>query len=212
MKNFQEISLRDDFGGATLNKLMGFYELRAMQLPAIPWKEYKGDQKLDSRVLWTIRSAVFRGDDLNLPRKVGVTSDEATKFANELWLEMKDKGIVIYYPYFIANKSGTLEVKSDKVIIEAVKNDLWNLVTYSKKDVTYQISNEGVLVDGDASFLLEKEKDELLLYCNEIKRMFRAEILEGKGILLEWSYARNCDISGEPVGEEYLVFYEIRTA
>ena len=211
MKSFQEISLRDDCGGVALNKLMGFYELRAMQLPAIPWKEYRRDQKLDSNVLWTIRSAVFRGDDLNLPRKVGVTSDEATKFADELCSKMKDKGMVIYYPYFVANKSGTLEVKSDKVIIEAVKNDLWNLVTFSKKDVTYQISDGEIIIDGNASFLQEKEKNELLSYCNEIKRMFREEILEGKGILLEWSYARSCGINGEPVGEEYLVFYEIRT-
>lgn len=58
------------------------------------------------------------------------------KFADQLLKEMNNNGIVIYYPYFIANKSGTLEVRSDKVIIEAVKDDLWNLVTYSEREVT----------------------------------------------------------------------------
>ena len=54
-----------------MNKLMGFYELKNMQLPSIPWAEYTGNEPFSEQLLWTVRSAVFHGDDLNLPRIVG---------------------------------------------------------------------------------------------------------------------------------------------
>ena len=50
-----------------MNKLMGFLELKEMSLPSIPWKQYTGNEKLDEKYLWTIRSAVYRGEDL--PRR-----------------------------------------------------------------------------------------------------------------------------------------------
>lgn len=61
-----------------MNKLMGFYELKNMQLPSIPWAEYTGNEPFSEQLLWTVRSAVFHGDDLNLPRIVGVTAKEGT--------------------------------------------------------------------------------------------------------------------------------------
>ena len=67
-----------------MNKLMGFLELKEMSLPSIPWKQYTGNEKLDEKYLWTIRSAVYRGEDLNLPRLVGEDAENATKFAENL--------------------------------------------------------------------------------------------------------------------------------
>ena len=61
-----------------MNKLMGFYELRELSIPTIPWKEYFPGVELSDEFLWTIRSAVNHGDDLNLPRLVGKTAGEAT--------------------------------------------------------------------------------------------------------------------------------------
>lgn len=194
-----------------MNKLMGFFELQSMNLPSIPWKEYTGQEKLEEDILWTIRSAVFKGDDLNLPRLVGANSKEAKDFANKLLVSLSGKGIVIFYPYFIANKSGTLEVRQNKVIIEAVKNDLWNMVTLSSRDVTIQIENSIEAIDGDGKFLEGREKEELLSTVKEIKKSFREDLLEGQSILLEWSFAQNCDINKNPIGKEYLVFYEART-
>ncbi len=194
-----------------MNKLMGFFELQSMNLPSIPWKEYTGQEKLEEDILWTIRSAVFKGDDLNLPRLVGANSKEAKDFANKLLVSLSGKGIVIFYPYFIANKSGTLEVRQNKVIIEAVKNDLWNMVTLSSRDVTIQIENSIEAIDGDGKFLEGREKEELLSTVKEIKKSFREDLLEGQSILLEWSFAQNCDLNKNPIGKEYLVFYEART-
>ena len=99
---------------------MGFFELKASSLPTIPWEIYTPEVNLDSEKLWTIRSAINRGNDLNLPRLVGKKASEAKPFADKLCRELEEKGIVIYYPYFIAHKSGTLNVYSDKIIIEAV--------------------------------------------------------------------------------------------
>lgn len=191
---------------------MGFLELKEMNLPSIPWKQYTGTEELSADFLWTIRSAVYRGEDLNLPRSVGKDSEESKKFANSLLKHMENKGMVIYYPYFIAEKSGTLEVRRDSIIIEAVKDDLWNLVTYSDCEVTLVINSDSEMIyHGNRDFLKETEVKKLLTHVPEIKKIFRDDLLEGKAALLEWSYAFSCNSNKEPINDEYLVFYEART-
>lgn len=194
-----------------MNKLMGFFELRDSSLPTIPWQEYTGTETLRPDLLWTVRSAVYRGADQNLPRKVGVKAEEAEIFAKGLRDRLKDAGMVIYYPYFIANKSGTLNVFRDRAIIEAVSRDLWNLVTYSDRAVTYEFSEKGITADGDRTFLSEEELTQITREIPTIRKNFRNELLEGKSILLEWSLAQNSNVNGRPEGEEFLVFYEMRT-
>ncbi|MFT4107785.1 MAG: hypothetical protein QM657_18695 [Lacrimispora sp.] len=193
-----------------MNKLMGFYELKAMGLPAVDWKEYSDEESLDFSMLWTIRCAVHKGNDLNLPRLVGAESVEAVKFADSLKKNIGDNGIVIFYPYFIAVKSGTLNVFSDKVVIEAVKEDLWNLVTFSKRDVTIIIRDQNNEYYGNEEFLSEEELKKILKYVPEIRRCFKDELTCGFSAMLEWSFAHNCDIHKNKVGEQYLVFYEAR--
>lgn len=196
-----------------MNKLLGFYELRDLSLPTIPWKEYVPGTELSNEFLWTIRSAVNRGDDLNLPRLIGKPADEATIFANMLYKEMKDKGMVIYYPFFVAKKSGTLNVCMDKIIIEAVKEDLWNLVTNQNLDVSliYDRNDKLISFYGNKEFMDNSEIEKLLVCAKRIYCTYRDKLLEGKTLLLEWSFAFSCNRNKEPVGEPYLVFYEIRT-
>lgn len=194
-----------------MNKLMGFYELQAANLPSIDWREYTGKEKLDDKLLWTVRTAIFSGNDLNLPRLVGAVAEEATKFANDLLLSLDKKGIVLFYPYFIAKKSGTLNIYKDSVIIEAVKDDLWNLVTYSDREVTIRHNGDGVIIDGNAKFLSDNEQDKLLFYVSRIRQLYRDELIAGESILIEWSLAFNCNLQKQAVGDEYLVFYEMRS-
>ena len=195
-----------------MNKLMGFLELKEMKLPSVPWKQYTGKENFEDRYLWTVRSAVYRGNDLNLPRSIGESSKVSKKFADQLLKEMNNNGIVIYYPYFIANKSGTLEVRSDKVIIEAVKDDLWNLVTYSEREVTIITDIDGnKSIIGNANFISNEDLDSLSKHIPELRKLFRNDLLQGKAALLEWSFAQSCNASKEPIGEKYLVFYEART-
>lgn len=196
-----------------MNKLMGFYELKSMSLPTIPWEEYKPGVILSNDILWTIRSAMVRGNDLNLPRLVGETAEEAMNFANKLYNQIQDKGMVIYYPYFIAHKSGTLNVYYDKTVIEAVDKDLWNLVTNQDIDVSliYDKSSTLFSSSGNRAFLTKEEINKLLLYSKKISGMYRSELIEGNTVLLEWSFASSCNIYKKPIGNPYLVFYEVRT-
>lgn len=189
---------------------MGFYELKDSGLPAVPWKYFNNDVQLDNKLLWTVRVAVDKGEDLNLPRIVGMPSKEAMSGALDLYKKYKNIGMVIYYPYFIADKSGTLKVSSDEIVIEAVEKDLWNLVTYNKKNVTIISKIDGLIYDGDKSFLSNNEMEELHFYATNIRKKFRDYMTTGKTLLLEWSYAYNTNIDKTPVGDKYLVFYEIR--
>jgi hypothetical protein len=200
-----------------MNKLLGFFELKNSLLPTIPWNQFFEDTILDKSCLWTIRSAVIEGNDLNLPRLVGAEAEEAMEFAQDLIRKLSDKGMVIYYPYFIAEKSGTLEVKTESILIEAVKDDLWNLVTFSDRAVTmyfadvYDTSGTTHWINGDSGFLSNKEVMELRKQVTRIRAMFRDYLTEGKSVLLEWSYAYTCDINRNKIGNKYLVFYEART-
>ena len=197
--------------GDNMNKLLGFYELRDSMLPTIPWKQYVDGTILETNIFWTVRMAVHHGEDLNLPRRVGVTAEEATKFAKLMIQKYGENGIVIYYPYFLAEKSGTLNIFGDRIVIEAVKEDLWNLLTYSKKDVTIIVNGNETQYIGKKDFINVNELEELMSYVKEVKYLFRDEIVEGKSILLEWSYAYKCDLNKNRMGERYLVFYEART-
>lgn len=194
-----------------MNKLLGFYELRDSILPTIPWEIYRKGTFLDSNILWTVRTAVHSGDDLNLPRCVGATAKEASEFADSTVQRYGENGMIVYYPYFLAEKSGTLNVFSNKIVIEAVKEDLWNLVTYSQKDVTVIISEGRNEYIGNRDFLEDEELNEIISYVKEVKRLFRDDLTEGRSVLLEWSYAYKCDIEKNRRGDCYLVFYEART-
>jgi len=195
-----------------MNKYMGFYELKSLSLPTVPWQEFTQDTALDDSLLWTVRVAVEKGDDHHLPRAVGVKADEAVRHGRELLQKYEGNGIVIYYPYFIAEKSGVLDINSKRTVIEAVEKDLWNLVTFGRKNVTVIIP-EGHEAEyfGEEDFLYIIELEELLKYGSVMTGRYRQELSEGKSILAEWSYAYNTDIRFKPIGERYLVFYELRT-
>ena len=194
-----------------INKLMGFYELKDMSIPTVPWKKYSRDAALDSSILWTIRVALKSGVDVNLPRAVGVTAEEAVAKA-ETFLDMYgSNGMVIYYPYFIADKSGVIDIRSDRTIIEAVEKDLWNLVTHGRKDITIILESGDTRYDGDKSFLSSDELSLLLDSINGIRSYYRDLLREGKSVITEWSFAYNTDVGRKPSGDKYLVFYELRS-
>lgn len=152
-----------------MNKLMGLYELRDLEIPAIQWKEYKPGIELSDKYLWTIRSAINHGNDLNLPRFVGKPANEAIVFADNLYKRLNGRGIVIYYPYFIAHKSGTLNIYYDKIIIEAIEADLWNLVTNQDLDVSLTIDRQNHIIStyGDNDFFSNEELKIIVKYAKK---------------------------------------------
>jgi hypothetical protein len=220
-----------------MNKFIGFYELKRLSIPTVPWKLFSTDTVLDSKLLWTIRVATAIGNDLNLPRAVGVEAHEAYQQGKAFAKEFYNRGMVIYYPYFIADKSGVMDMNNQRTVIEAVDKDLWNLVTHGRKNVTViapadQLQRENGLLrvsstgsgsdaqydgfaqtlhfTGDDAFLSCDELKELFRYGKIIRGRFRDEIYEGDSILAEWSYAYTTDISNRPMGDRCLVFYELR--
>jgi len=194
-----------------INKLMGFYELKALNIPTIPWEKYSKGTSLDNSLLWTVRLALKSGMDVNLPRAVGVTAEEAASTAERFLDTYGDNGLVIYYPYFIAEKSGVIDIGSHRTVIEAVEKDLWNLVTYGRKNVTITLDENGSSHSGDSDFLSVEELDLLKDSTNRIKTSYRGLLSEGKSIIAEWSLAYSTGADLKPIGEKYLVFYELRS-
>jgi hypothetical protein len=198
-----------------MNKYMGFYEMKGIHLPIVPWHLFTQDTVLDNGLLWSVRVAVENSSDLNLPRAIGVNASEAMRQGCEFLGNYQGKGIVIYYPYFIAQKSGVLDIDCRRTVIEAVEKDLWNLVTYGRKNVSiivpFETTDENdVQYFGDRDFLGDGEINELLRHGSVLRGRFRGELSEDGSILAEWSYAYSTDMKHEPIGERYLVFYELR--
>lgn len=193
-----------------MNKLAGFYELRSSSLPAIEWEEWNEGTEFNENNLWTVRTAVLFGNDISLPRAVGVPAEEAKKVAEKIRHTYGDAAMIIYYPFFVAEKSGTIMCSRDHAILEAVKDNLWELVTNGKLDLHAEF-DEKTKKFKDNGFFTEKELDSISDSVRRIRRSFKAELREFKSILLEWSFAKNTDKDGNPVGESYLVFYEARS-
>lgn len=194
---------------------MGLYQLKSINIPTVAWRIFTRETVLDAGLLWTVRVAVEDGDDISLPRIVGARCEEAMKKGGEFLDMYSGRGIVIFYPYFIAEKSGVLDIGSSKTVIEAVDMDLWNLVTYGRKNITVVLSyageHEQSMYYGDSKFLSQAEIDELKKYSAVIKGKLRDELSEGKSALAEWSYAYDTDTGRKPIGAKYLVFYELRS-
>ncbi len=196
--------------GIIINKLLGFYELERLGIPSVKWGKYTEETQFDKEKLWTVRVAVQKGSDMNLPRAVGVTFEKAKEFAEKVRNDLNDGDLIIYYPYFIAEISGNLKISLNKYIVEAVKDDLWNLVTDGIRDETIIYENNIIKKYGE-ELLSKGEIDELLSEGRKVRGKFRDDLIEGNSVLLEWSYAVETDYTGEKKGAPYLVFYECRT-
>jgi hypothetical protein len=194
-----------------MNKLEGFFELQTLPLPAIPWKRFTGSEIFAEDSLWTVRSAVVKGADFNLPRKVGVPANEARTFAEELLHRLSSDDYVLFYPFFIAEKSGTLTVSAERTVIEAVQGDLWNLLTYNRPDITVIQEKTGTRIYGNSSFLTAAELAEIGSYADFLRRRYGTGILIRESLILEWSFAREAGSDGRPKGPVKLQFIEMRS-
>ena len=141
-----------------INKILGLYELKELNIPKIEWKEFHPDTSyFKEDQLWTIRTATFKGNDFNLSRLIGGKAKEARIFALKEYKVFKNTGLIFYYPYFIAEKSGTLLINEKEIIIEGVHKDLWNLVTDNLRDVSIVEKDNMILSYGNKDFLSDKK-------------------------------------------------------
>lgn len=194
-----------------MNKLEGLYELKSLQIPSVDWKLYTSDTVLDDRFLWTIRTAVFKGSDFCLPHSFGKDSKTSKEFADRTLRELGEKGIVIYYPYLIAEKSGILQFSKDRLIIEGVYGDLGELLSGKKADVTYIWTSGSCQSVGDKDFFNANDQELLLSNGDYLRRKYSLQLLLGEEIQLEFSFSYDSSVDGKRVGDRKLVFFEVRT-
>lgn len=194
-----------------MNKLDGLYELKKLNIPTVNWKKFTDATKLDDHHLWTIRTAVYEGNDLDLPKLFGADAQTAEKFARRISKEIGNNGIVIYYPYLIAQKSGNLQISGNSIVIEAIKGDLVPLLRGNAIDVTYIYSKTGQKIVGDEDFLSEKEINDLLFYAGYLTQLYGYMLAEKRCLQLEFSFASECGLKKEAIGAPELIFFEIRT-
>lgn len=196
-----------------MNKLFGFLELKELPVPSVNWKEFKYGTVLDSDKLWTVRSAVVSGNDTSLPRMIGKSAEECMNFGNSLVKNYGKNMMVVYYPFFHAIKSGTMLVSDIDAIIECVRGDLWNLVDRHKIDHRFKLSVSGRVVNytDNVNFLTKEEVQLLHKNLERIRKYFSKSLRANELVLLEWSFAKDCNAEGNPVGDSKLLFYEVRT-
>jgi hypothetical protein len=120
--------------------------------------------------------------------------------------------LVIYYPYFLALKSGTMSIQEERTVIEAVNRDLWNLTTAGRRDVSMavQLDSGDMSIFGEETFLEPDEISELLRYDKILRAYNHHQLFGSTTVMVEWSYAMNSDLDRRPTGNKYLVFYEYR--
>lgn len=195
-----------------MNKLEGFFELDRIGIPSVPWKPFTGNELLDSNLLWTVRVAVSKGNDFNLPRAVGVTAEQAMIKGREFMSYFTEDDLVIYYPFFIAIKSGIILINENYSVIEAVEKDLWNLATDGKRDITVILERDSGLTSkhGKTDFLSNSELEELFINERKIRAHSRRYLIGNSSAMVEWSYAVNTNVNGNLIGSKYLIFYEYR--
>lgn len=194
-----------------MNKLEGLYELKKLNIPTIDWKIYEQGTKLDDNHLWSVRMAVYRGNDLSLPHLFGQNAMISEKFAMQHLKQIRDRGIVIYYPYLIAEKSGNLQIGESRIIIEAVEGNLSNLLTGGEVNVTYIWEDMGQRIIGNQDFLDLNEREQIKSYVEYLRRKYSDVFRSGKELQLEFSFVFESSKTGEKRGERKLVFFEIRT-
>jgi len=190
------ISSNKKYEVVIINKLQGFRTLRELGIPSTPWAFMDENTELSEGILWTVRTAVEVGDDYNLPRAVGVNAE----VAKQKYEEFSKEGLkVICYPYFVAEISGVVIIEPDKIVIEYVNSDLWDLVTKGK-------------VDGRQILPINTwcEYRSIVRYAKWVYSKMKGYIENNLSIYLEWSWASNCDINKNKTGKPYLVFYECR--
>lgn len=188
--------------------------MRDMPIPSVPWRRHRVGDVLDPDVLWTVRSAVVdpTRPDQSLPKLVGATGDEATGFADCLAGELGDGGMVVTYPYFSAVSSGTVLVRDGETYVEACHGDLWNLVDHGRVDFRGRLGDGGWSdSSGDPGTVPDEVPTAIGRSLGAIRRQWRDDLFEGRGVLLEWCLSRSVGSDGNPVGEPDFVFMEART-
>ncbi len=194
-----------------MNKLDGMYELRKANLPSVDWKEFRRGTILPDDYLWTIRTAVYKGQDIHLPRLFGKPAGVSMRFAEQCLEQMKGKGIIICYPYLQPEKSGVLQFDLRNVYLEGISGDVKKILDGDNPEVFYQWREAEFRTQGKSRLFSEQELMELYRYSQQCKRRYREILSDGSMMQLEFSYAYRVDRDHNKCEDTKLYFFEMRT-
>ncbi|USN53343.1 MAG: hypothetical protein H6760_04220 [Candidatus Nomurabacteria bacterium] len=163
--------------------LQGLKKIDAAGLPHPEWqfvrssKELRGIQNIDAYRGWTIRTVEVRGGPWKNLYANWVAPSKVAATVDRLQREHPHRALFVVYPSWKWKKGGTILLERDRVVIEATRGPIVNLMRYGKVTASYTYQ-KGKLTQsiGLKKFLSPAEKQRILLACRMPK----------KGLILEW--------------------------
>ena len=164
--------------------LQGLKIIDRAGLPHPEWEFVRSSQDLKNLsnvkdyVGWTIRTvevknALWKNLYVNWLSKKQVPSK-----VDELQKKQKGKALFVTYPSWKWRKGGTILIEKTRVVIEAKRGSIVDLMRHGKVEASYYYQ-KGELVDtiGNSTLLTPAERTEILQASKKIKK---------KDIILEW--------------------------
>ena len=152
----------------------------------------------------------FIKDDGKIYGRIGVTSKEAMTYIKSQYKELGRRRMLIYYPYFTAYKSGTIDLSYDRIVIEAVDGKIENLKKKHRVDETIIFREDDIEIYGEEEFLTREETLSLIDYGKMLRKRCDNEIEYGKNIIVYWSIVQETKKSMIPRDDKKLLFHQIK--
>lgn len=192
-----------------MNKYFGLLELKSLPLPCVEWEEFKTDSHFNQDCLWAVRVANWKGVDISLPCRLGITSKEVIEYASELSLQYD---LVIVSEYFFSKISGVLLVNFDDFVIEWTYGDSHRLTRHGFVEETICLHFSNLTIG--KSKLDEAITKKLYQYAHTIRYLYRDDLLSSKSVVLEWSLTAPAEVKDFSRNYHYsadqLIFYDFR--
>lgn len=186
------------------------YILDCLDLPTIPWKPCQTTKMLDDSILWTVKNEPFYKEEGKICGCIGVTAKEAMNYILSEYKNIEKRRILIYYPYYTAVKSGTIDLSYDRLVIEAVEGKIENLKKKHRVDETMIFYDDDIEIFGEEHFLTNSETLSLIDYTKALRKRCSHEIEFGKNILFYWSIVQETRRNMIPKEEQTLLFHQIK--
>ena len=132
---------------------------------------------------WTIRVA-WTGSRFKKPLYVNwLAKEKVPQEIDRLAKQAKKDYLIITYPSWIPQKSGTLLIENNRIVIESCQGQITRLMREGQCDAGYQLGKSGRIQDswGNQNFLANREKKQIISALAKIPE---------KNIILEWAFGQ----------------------
>ncbi len=190
--------------------LQNSYILDYLDLPTIPWEQCRTTSTLDDSILWTVKNEPYTADQGKIYGRIGITSSEAKAYISSQYENLERKRMLIYYPYYTAVKSGTIDLSYDRIVLEAVEGKIENLKKNHRVNETIIFREESIEIFGDENFMTREETLSLIDYAKQLKTRTGKELEFGKNLIVYWSIVQETKRNMIPRDKSQLLFHQIK--